>query len=1460
MRVACLAWLSLDSQTLGNAYLHVPWYPAVAQLPENASGAACIIESTVLRNVPPGRPGNFEAVVLEDSKLVHYWHDSSNVFADWQRALEITDKATGPGCLIERSSVKKPLPNGRGTFEVVVLQADGLAHYTWLNDMPPQWDRNSIITADASGPGCLIESDYPGNGVRSLDVLVPEKTADPDKTRLAHYRRNEATGAWGDPIGVVSDSVLGAACFIQSSFAVQGHGIFEALVLERNPLSLSAHRLVHYWKNETVTEWKRGVVVSDAATGPAWIIQSRVQDSLTHGNFEAVVQEGAQLVHYWRDNSLPAKPWHRGQVISTRATGPGCIMQSHVGVIGGSVGNFEVLVPEGKTLKHYWHANEGGAGSLSERFYFLHSHTPTSNIDDPLPRRDVDFAYGSPYALYNWELFFHLPLLIATRLTRNQRFADAMRWFHYVFNPTDDSDELTTHRFWKVLPLRDEDRTRIDRMLASLHSARPEDAVIAAEVKSQIDDWLANPFMPHRIARRRLNAYKKHVVMKYIDNLIAWGDQLFRRDTIEAINEAEQLYVMAAALLGPRPEQVPRRTKPVNKTYAELRKLGIDEFGNAAVTLENEFPFASALPPVNGATEIAGLLGVADTLYFGIPQNDKLLSYWDTVEDRLFKIRHCMNIEGVVRQLPLFEPPIDPAMLVRAAAQGISIPSVIEGMNAPLPFYRFTYTLQKALELCNDVKALGAALLAAFEKRDAEALAKLRASHETALLTMIKTVKEKQKAEAEAAKEALRASRAVAVNRWLHHQVLLGQTNPVPDEPDAQGGITAAAEYTPSGRFELAELQSVGIGLSLPSVSFLGAAGGAIVGGALLGPLGAVAGAALGAATAEDTLDATENYDQGTRTLSYEREEMVNSFLSTMMTAGASQIEAMVQMFGLLPQIELAGKPVGIGVSASFGSQQLTSIPASEARKLNTLATRYAHQASRAARLASFVLRERDWALQNNQAAKEIGAIDRQIVAAQVRIDIADQEIENQQTQIEQATAIEEFLSFKFTKQQLYTWMQDQLLGLYFRAYRLASGLAEKAERCYRFERGVTDSSFVQSAGYWDGVYAGLMAGEKLHLALKQMEQAYHDQNAREYELTKHVSLVSLDPLQLIRLKETGTCEFELPEALFDLDYPGHYMRRIKSVSLTIPCIVGPYVGVNCTLRLLDSVIRYKPIPPTPYLRIDENDNPHRRFFVNRAATSAIATSTAQNDAGMFEVLFRDERYLPFEGAGAISRWRLELGAVEFRQFDYETISDVILHIRYTAREGGERLKNEAVKALKEALPKPEGLPLMQAGKGLKLSRLFSLRHEFPNEWHQLTRAPGTNAIGQVVRTIALPIVQARFPFYLGSATLKPDLVSMLAIPKASKQLANFALQIKTSTDALGSVSLSLHPAPLFGEKALFANSSDEDSTNLTSIPTDPAKTWVVELTLDRNAMQALNENIQDLFLLVTYMATFQRN
>ncbi len=46
----------------------------------------------------------------------------------------------------------------------------------------------------------------------------------------------------------------------------------------------------------------------------------------------------------------------------------------------------------------------------------------------PLPVADCDFSIGGAYSVYNWELFFHIPILIAKRLKDNQKFEDALKW------------------------------------------------------------------------------------------------------------------------------------------------------------------------------------------------------------------------------------------------------------------------------------------------------------------------------------------------------------------------------------------------------------------------------------------------------------------------------------------------------------------------------------------------------------------------------------------------------------------------------------------------------------------------------------------------------------------------------------------------------------------------------------------------------------------------------------------------------------------------------------------------------------------------------------------------------------------------------------------------------------------------------------------------------------------------
>jgi hypothetical protein len=312
----------------------------------------------------------------------------------------------------------------------------------------------------------------------------------------------------------------------------------------------------------------------------------------------------------------------------------------------------------------------------------------------------------------------------------------------------------------------------------------------------------------------------------------------------------------------------------------------------------------------------------------------------------------------------------------------------------------------------------------------------------------------------------------------------------------------------------------------------------------------------------------------------------------------------------------------------------------------------------------------------------------------------------------------------KYTNQELYQWQVGQISGVYFQSYRLAYDLAKRAERCFRFELGLQDSSYI-NFGYWDSLKKGLLSGEKLQYDLRRLETAYLEQNRREFELTKHVSLLLLDPLALVKLRETGRCFINLPEEIFDLDYPGHYFRRIKSMSITLPCVVGPYTTISCTLRLLRNSIRVDTTNGEdsngPYPRnVDENGLPTDdiRFIENNIPVKAIATSNALNDNGMFELSFRDERYLPFEGAGVISNWSLELfndpsNNSDFgrllRQFDYSTISDAILHIKYTAREDAGLFKNAAITNLRRYF----------SDNAAPSVRMFNLRHEFPTQWHR---------------------------------------------------------------------------------------------------------------------------------------------
>src|SRR6266545_3136606 len=98
-------------------------------------------------------------------------------------------------------------------------------------------------------------------------------------------------------------------------------------------------------------------------------------------------------------------------------------------------------------------------------------YAPTGSVEKPYPVEDIDFSPRGAYSQYNWELFFHIPLLIATQLSQNQRFEEAQTWFHTIFDPTDRELALPPHqRYWKVRPLFENSNVKVSvaRMLELL--------------------------------------------------------------------------------------------------------------------------------------------------------------------------------------------------------------------------------------------------------------------------------------------------------------------------------------------------------------------------------------------------------------------------------------------------------------------------------------------------------------------------------------------------------------------------------------------------------------------------------------------------------------------------------------------------------------------------------------------------------------------------------------------------------------------------------------------------------------------------------------------------------------------------------------------------------------------------------------------------------------------------------
>jgi protocatechuate 3,4-dioxygenase beta subunit len=858
------------------------------------------------------------------------------------------------------------------------------------------------------------------------------------------------------------------------------------------------------------------------------------------------------------------------------------------------------------------------------------------------PGVKVAFDENDAYGIYNWELFFHAPLYIATRLSKNGKYAEAMQWYHYIFNPmtAEKPDAQNTH-FWQVPPFKINAKESIEAFFKRLAVGE----ATTAET-DKIAEWRNNPFKPHLIARGRPVAYMKNVVMKYVENLLAWGDDLFRRDTMESINEATQIYIIAAHILGKRPEKIPKRGEIAPETYASLRDK-LDAFGNALVALENLFPYSSSVPLSSGAASAAqsSLLGVGSALYFCIPHNAKLLTYWDTVEDRLFKIRHCLNMDGVERKLSLFDPPIDPSVLVAAVAGGVNLGSALADLFSPSPMYRFKFLHEHALDLCQEVREYGRFLLKTLEKKDAASLALMQSNQATNILRLTEDIRTWHIHETRAYRDTLVKSREATIEKLNHHLDLMAiklgaEGVNIPPPPQYNAGKKPSKDDVLQAATLIAGSDTLKTPASKTAPVASGESSTIITQGEKL---------------VQDAKDAIQT-------------------IKKIIAVG----EAVGGALSAIPQFDIAAKPFGVGAGTNIGGKQFSRIVQFANKVQEVYAAFKALEGEKSATTAQFIRREQEWSLEGKLAVREIIQIDRQILTADIRIAMAERELVAHQQHIKNAEEVENFLKTQFTNIEQYQWLKERLFSAHKTAYQLAYDLAKTAERAYRNETGVATSNFIQF-GYFDGSHQGLTAGEQLTVALRQLEKAHLDAQKRQFELVKNVSLAKINATALNNLKATGICEFDITEKLLDRDFAGHYYRRIQSVSLSMTTGADATTTVAATLRLMSNSIRLNTTGAT-YERNNEDGVPidDERFAENNVPFKAIAISHGKSDTGLFELRFEDARYLPFEGAGAISRWRIEMPNTPL----LATIGDVVLHLRYMAKEDVGAFKGRVVAQL----------------------------------------------------------------------------------------------------------------------------------------------------------------------------------
>jgi hypothetical protein len=357
---------------------------------------------------------------------------------------------------------------------------------------------------------------------------------------------------------------------------------------------------------------------------------------------------------------------------------------------------------------------------------------------------------------------------------------------------------------------------------------------------------------------------------------------------------------------------------------------------------------------------------------------------------------------------------------------------------------------------------------------------------------------------------------------------------------------------------------------------------------------------------------------------------------------------------------------------------------------------------------ASFERREQDWRTDMELAGQDVRIGQQQIRLAQDQARVVGQERAIAELQVNQAAGILDFLTTKkLTGYDLYEWMSGVVEQVYRFFLLQATSMAQLAERQLAFERQEIVSTFIQS-DYWEppaqgqtpdfsppvnGLAVdlhGLTGSARLLRDVYQLDQYAFLKNQRKLQLTETISLSLLDPFAFEQFRQSGVMVFSTPMRLFDLKFPGHYLRLVKRVRTSVIALIPPTQGIRATLAT------------TGTSRVVIGNDLFDTVTIQRGP-EAVSLSSPINATGVFDLDPQPELMVTFEGMGVDATWELRLPKAS-NPFDYQTLADVLVTIDYTALDSSDYRQRV----------------IADLDRSVSFDRAFSVRQQFPDAWYDL--------------------------------------------------------------------------------------------------------------------------------------------